>query len=144
MKHSDLRWNPSTREWFCTSCGRTSNLETEDDAQTSLAQYECTIPTVEVSRAVPGTETKRLIRKPYKMTLKTERSGSRFVAARSADGNPSIRLELFHDSVPSLKFFTVGFEILSGTTPAQLKDLLDVMNERIVGTTVTPAESDPS
>jgi hypothetical protein len=78
------------------------------------------------------------------MTLKTERSGSRFVAARSADGNPSIRLELFHDSVPSLKFFTVGFEILSGTTPAQLKELLDVMNERIVGTTVTPAESDPS
>jgi hypothetical protein len=144
MKHSDLRWNPSTREWFCTSCGRTSDAENEDDARTSLDQYECTIPTVEVSRAVPGMETKRLIRKPYKMTLKTERSGSRFVAARTTDGSPSIRLELFHDSVPSLKFITVGFEVLSGTTPAQLKELLDVMNERIVGTTVTPAENDLS
>ena len=103
MKHTDIRWNPSTREWFCTSCGRTSNVETEHDARTSLDQYECTIPSVEVSRSVPGTETKRLMRKPYKMTLKTERSGSRFVAAHTADGSPSIRLELFHDSVPSLK-----------------------------------------
>ncbi len=144
MKHTDIRWNPSTREWFCTGCGRTSNVETEHDARTSLDQYECTIPSVEVSRSVPGTETKRLMRKPYKMTLKTERSGSRFVAARTADGSPSIRLELFHDSVPSLKHLTVGFEVLSGTTPAQLKALLDVMNERIVGTTVTPEESGPS
>jgi hypothetical protein len=99
---------------------------------------------VEASRSAPGTETKRLIRKPYKMTLKTERSGSRFVAARTEDGNPSIRLELFHDSVPTLKFLTVGFEVLSGTTPAQLKALLDVMNERIVGTMVTPTENGPS
>ena len=97
MKHGDLRWNPSIQEWFCTSCGRTTNVEDEDQARASLDQYECTIPSVEVSRAVPGTETKRLIRKPYKMTLKTERSGSRFVAARTGDGGPSIRLELFHD-----------------------------------------------
>ena len=78
------------------------------------------------------------------MTLKTERSGSRFVAARTEDGNPCVRLELFHDSVPALKSLTVGFEVLSGTTPAQLKALLDVMNERIVGTMVTPTENGPS
>jgi hypothetical protein len=141
MKHADIRWNPSTREWFCQSCGRTSDVEDEQEAQTSLDQYECTVPSVEVSRSVPGTETKRLIRKPYKMTLKTERSGSRFVAALTPDGGPCIRLELFHDSVPSLKSLAVGFELLSGTTPAQLKALLDVMNERIVGTIVTPRES---
>jgi hypothetical protein len=102
------------------------------------------VRSVEVSLSVPGAETNRLMRKPYKMTLKTERSGSRFVAARTEDGNSSIRLELFHDSVPALKFLTVGFEVLSGTTPAQLKALLDLMNERIVGTTITPAESGPS
>lgn len=141
MKHSDIRWNPSTREWFCKRCGRTSDTENEQLAQTSLDQYECTVPSVDVSRSVPGTETKRLIRKPYKMTLKTERSGSRFVAAQTQDGGPFIRLELFHDSVPSLKSLTVGFELLSGTTPAQLKALLDVINERIVGTIVTPKES---
>jgi hypothetical protein len=75
------------------------------------------------------------------MTLRPERSGSRFVAAQTQDGSPSIRLELFHDSVPSLKSLTVGFELLSGTTPAQLKALLDVMNERIVGTIVTFKDS---
>jgi hypothetical protein len=144
MKHTDLRWNPGTREWFCTSCGRTSTVENEHDARVNLDQYECTVPSVEASRSVPGTETKRLIRKPYKMTLKTERSGSRFVAACTEDGNPCVRLELFHDSVPALKFLTVGFEVLSGTTPAQLKALLDVMNERIVGTMVTPTENGPS
>jgi len=51
---------------------------------------------------------------------------------------------LFHDSVPALKFLIVGFEVLSGTTPVQLKALLDVMNERIVGTMVTPTENGPS
>ena len=75
------------------------------------------------------------------MTLRTERSGSRFVAARTEDGGPSIRLELFHESIPSLKLLTIGFEVLSGTTPAQLKALLDAMNERIVATVVTPAEN---
>ena|ERR1700687_955893 len=135
---------PELAGGFCTSCGRTSNAENEQDAQGHLDQYKCTVPSLEVSRSVPGTETKRLIRKPYKMTLKTERSGSRFVAAHTEDGAPSIRLEFFHDSVPALKFLTVGFEVLSGTTPAQLKALLDMMNERIVGTIVTPTESGPS
>ena len=144
MKHVDLRWNPSTREWFCTSCGRTTNIEDQDKARAGLDQYECTVPSVEVSRSIPGTETKRLIRKPYKMTLKTERGGSRFVVARTEDGSPFIRLELFHDSTPSLKFLTIGFEVLSGTTPAQLKALLDAMNERIVGTIVTPTENSVS
>ena len=141
MKHVDLRWNPGTGEWFCTNCGRTTNIEDQNEARASLDQYECTIPSIEVSRAIPGTETKRLIRKPYKMTLRTERSSSRFVAARTEDGGPSIRLEVFHQSIPSLKFLTIGFEVLSGTTPAQLKALLDAMNERIVGTIVTPAEN---
>jgi hypothetical protein len=141
MKHVDLRWNPGTGEWFCTNCGRATNIEDQEEARASLDQYECTVPSVETSRALPGTETKRLIRKPYKMTLRTERSGSRFVAARTEDGGPSIRLELFHESIPSLKLLTIGFEVLSGTTPAQLKALLDAMNERIVGTIVTPAEN---
>ena len=138
MKHADIRWNPSTREWFCQSCGRTSDVEDEQEAQTSLDQYECTVPSVEVSRSVPGTETKRLIRKPYKMTLKTERSGSRFVVTNTDDGRPLIRLELFHDTVAGLKSITVGFEVLSGTTLEQTRNLADAMNERIIGVAVSP------
>jgi hypothetical protein len=108
------------------------------DAHVELDQYECQVPSVEAPRAAPGTETTRLIRKPYKMTLKTERSGIRFVVADTGDGRPFIRLELFHDTVPSLGSLTVGFEMLSGTTPEQARTLVEAMNERIVGVAVTP------
>jgi len=141
MKHTDIdgiraQGSGSAKVVVVPPAWRTSK-----DPATSLDPYECTVPTVDASSSIPGTEPKRLIRKPYKMTLRPERSGSRFVAAQTQDGSPSIRLELFHDSVPSLKSLTVGFELLSGTTPAQLKALLDVMNERIVGTIVTPRDS---
>jgi hypothetical protein len=71
------------------------------------------------------------------MTLRTERSGSRFVA-RTDDGEPLIYLELFHDTVSGLKALSVGFELLSGTTLEQAKALVDTMNERIVGVIVAP------
>jgi hypothetical protein len=138
MKHQNLIWNPRTREWFCTRCGRTSDYTSVQDAHVELDQYECQVPSVEAPRAAPGTETTRLIRKPYKMTLKTERSGIRFVMADTDDGRPFIRLELFHDTVPSLGSLTVGFEMLSGTTPEQVRTVVEAMNERIVGVAVTP------
>lgn len=86
---------------------------------------------------MPGTETIRLIRKPYKMTLKRERSGSRFTVL-VVEGKPVIQIELFHDTVPSLTALIVGFEVLSGVTPEQARALVDVMNEKIVGLIVTP------
>ena len=92
---------------------------------------------VESPRFEPGTETTRLIRKPYKMTLRTERSGSRFLVT-SYEGKPVIQLDLFHDTVAGLKSLSVGFELLSGTTLEQARALVDVMNERIVGVIVTP------
>jgi hypothetical protein len=71
------------------------------------------------------------------MTLRSERSGARFVSASTESGTPFIRLELFHDTIAPLKSFSVGFDVLSGTTPAQVKALLEVMNERIVGVVLT-------
>lgn len=72
------------------------------------------------------------------MTPRTERSGSRFVVANTDDGVPLIRLELFHETVASLKSLAIGFEMLSGTTLEQTRTLVDAMNERIVGVAVTP------
>jgi hypothetical protein len=139
MKHLNVRWNPVTREWFCATCGRTSDEPSVHAAHEKLDQYECQIPSVETPRAEPGTETVRLIRKPYKMTLKTERSGSRFVIANNTDdGKALIRLELFHDTASGLRSLSVGFELLSGTTLEQARTLTDAMNERIVGVIVTP------
>jgi hypothetical protein len=141
MKHENIRWNPSTGQWFCPSCGRTSSTESEPGARAELDQHECTVPFVEASRSEPGTETRSLIRKPYKMTLRTERSGSRFVVPKGDDGTPTIRLELFHDTISPLKGFTVEFEVLSGTTAEQVKSLVDAMNERIVGVIVSAQEN---
>jgi hypothetical protein len=71
------------------------------------------------------------------MTLKTERSGSRFVA-KTDEGKPVIQLELFHDTVSSLRSLSLGLELLSGTTLQQARTLVDAMNERIIGVIVTP------
>jgi hypothetical protein len=108
------------------------------EAHIELDQYDCQLSSVDVTSAAPGTATTRLIRKPYKMTLKTERSGSRFVVTNTDDGRPLIRLELFHDTVAGLKSITVGFEVLSGTTLEQTRTLVDTMNERIIGVAVSP------
>lgn len=75
------------------------------------------------------------------MTLRIERSGSRFVGLKKDGGNPTIRLELFHDTISPLRSYTVEFEVLSGTTAEQVKALVDAMNERIVGVIVSAQEN---
>jgi hypothetical protein len=72
------------------------------------------------------------------MPVNPERSGCRFIVTKTDEGKPLIQLELFHNTVPSLKSLIVGFEVLTGTTPDQAKSLADAMNERIIGVNVTP------
>ena len=74
------------------------------------------------------------------MTLRTERSGGRFVA-KADDGTPVIQLELFHDTVPGLKAISIAFELLRGTTVQEAKALVEAMNERIVGVIVTAKDN---
>jgi hypothetical protein len=136
MKHLDVGWNPATREWYCTRCGRTSDRTSVQDAHIALDQYDCQLTSIGAG-APPGTATARLMRKSYKMTLQTERSGSRFIA-KTDEGKPVIELQLFHDTVAGLKSITVGFEVLSGTTLEQTRTLVDKMNERIIGVVVSP------
>jgi hypothetical protein len=137
MKHETVRWNPGTKDWFCARCGHTSRVAGQHEAQLELEKRTCMVPSVETSGSAPGTETIRLIRKPYKMTLKSERSGTRFAVVSSEGGSPQIRLEFFHDTVSPLKSFSIAFETLSGTRVEQVKALVDAMNERIVGVVVT-------
>jgi len=70
--------------------------------------------------------------------MNSQRGGCRFVVTKTDQGMPMIQLELFHDTVSRLKGFSVGFEVLSGTTLDQVKTLVDEINERIVGVIVTP------
>lgn len=138
MKHSDPRWNPSTRQWFCAVCGRASERASVKDAQIELEQFECRVPAVEAPRAEPGTETVRLIKKPYKMNLKKERGGSRFTLGTD-EGRPFIQLELLHENrVEYLNALSIGFELLNDVTLEQARTLIDAMNEKIAGVIVIP------
>ena len=138
MKHHKVIWNAATKQSYCPVCGRTSDDYDTKKAQLEMEEYECLLPYVESERSAPGEDTVRLIRKPFKMTLKSERSGSRFVMDNADDGKAIIRLELFHDTVPVLNGLHFGFELLSGTTREQASKLVEAMNERIVGVIVTP------
>lgn len=137
MKHEGLRWNPAIQVWFCTRCGRTSSEASVFDAQKELDRQECRVPSADVSSTAPGTETTRLIKKSYKMTLNVERGGIRF-AVKTVEDKAFIQLDLFHDTVPSLNELSVGFELLRGVTLEQARTLVDAMNERIVGIVVAP------
>jgi hypothetical protein len=70
MKHAKLIWNLNTKEWFCKTCGRTSDQASADDARVQLDQHECQIPYVEAPGLAPGEETVRLIKKPFGMVPK--------------------------------------------------------------------------
>jgi hypothetical protein len=72
-QHLNLSWNPGTREWFCATCGRTSGHADKSDAHVELDQYECRVPSVDVSTNAPGSKTMRLLKKSYKQPLKSER-----------------------------------------------------------------------
>jgi hypothetical protein len=68
--------------------------------------------------------------------MKSARGGCRFVVTTD-EGKPQIRLELFHDTVSSLRSVKIEFEVLSGTTADQATTLVGAMNEMILGVIVT-------
>ena len=76
MKHSIVRWNPATREHFFANCGRTPDAVSIADAQERLEQYNCDVPSIDVTIPAPGTETTRLILKKVsrKMTYSWQES----------------------------------------------------------------------
>ena len=69
--------------------------------------------------------------------INVERGGCRFGVKKTSEGKPSIVMELYHQ-VPRLAGITLAFELLSGITLEQGRDLVDKMNEQIIGVTVAP------
>jgi len=72
MTHSKIVWNFNVKQWFCTTCGRTSDHVAEPDARNELDQFDCLLPYVDAPEVLPGEETVRLIKKPFKMRRKKE------------------------------------------------------------------------
>ncbi|HEV2733153.1 MAG TPA: hypothetical protein VGV15_24225 [Terriglobales bacterium] len=46
-------------------------------------------------------------------------------------------MELFHNTVPHLAAVKLSFEVLSGVTIEQTRNLIEKMNDQIVGVVVT-------
>jgi hypothetical protein len=66
-----------------------------------------------------------------------ERGSCRFKAMQGADGKSVIRMEMFHQTVPSLTGMTLDLELLSGTTPDQARKLAESVNDRVIGILIT-------
>ena len=74
-------------------------------------------------------------------TTKIEKSGVSFGIGRQ--GGPStVEVWLNHDTVSALRGIQINFELLNGITRAQVKKLLDVLNENVIGVVVTSASDD--
>ena len=67
-----------------------------------------------------------------------ERGSCRFNLRKTSEGKPLIEMELFHNTVSHLVAVTVSFKVLSGITLEQTRDLIEKMNDQIVGVVVTP------
>ena len=60
------------------------------------------------------------------------------IYGKQVRGKPAIEMEMFHNTVPHLAAVRISFEVLSGITIEQTRDLIEKMNDQIVGVVVTP------
>ena len=67
-----------------------------------------------------------------------ERGSCRFNLRKTSEGKALIEMEMFHNTVPHLAAVRISFEVLSGITIEQTRDLIEKMNDQIVGVVVTP------
>jgi division protein CdvB (Snf7/Vps24/ESCRT-III family) len=67
-----------------------------------------------------------------------ERGSCRFNLRKTSEGRPMIEMEMFHNTVPHLAAVMLSFEVLSRITIEQTRNLIEKMNDHIVGLVVTP------
>lgn len=79
---------------------------------------------------------------PSSMTEKTERSNCRFTVQRTPDGKPLLVVQLYQETISSLKNSTLGFDLLGGLRPEAAQKLADMLNEHVLDTFVTVKSSD--
>jgi len=48
--HSDIRWNPELKEWYCADCGVTSDHTMREDAIQEMAVFDCILQGTTVVR----------------------------------------------------------------------------------------------
>jgi hypothetical protein len=71
------------------------------------------------------------------MPEKTDRSNCRFVVKQTEGGKSALIVNLYQDTIPSLKNAVIGFDLLGGLRPEAARQLVDAMNENILDLFVT-------
>lgn len=74
------------------------------------------------------------------MPERTERSNCRFVVQQTGDGRPVLVVQLYQETVSSLKNSVVGFDLLGGLRPEAASRLADALNEHVLDMFVTVKE----
>jgi hypothetical protein len=62
----------------------------------------------------------------------THRSNCRFIVQQGSDGQSVLVVNLYQDTIPSLKNTVVGFDLLGGLRPDAAKRLADTLNEHVL------------
>jgi len=70
------------------------------------------------------------------MPEKTERSNCRF-AVQTNEGKPVLVLQLFQDTIPSLKNAVLGFDMLAGLRPDAVGKIAETLNEHVLNVFLT-------
>jgi hypothetical protein len=71
---------------------------------------------------------------------KTQRSNCRFVVQQAFDGKPIVIVQLYQDTIPSLRKVVIGFDLLGGTQAAQANKVAALLNEHVLDVFVTGTE----
>jgi hypothetical protein len=66
------------------------------------------------------------------MDQKTDRSNCHFAVQKASDGKPVLVVQLYQDSIPTLKGTTLGFDLLGGIGVEQAKKVAEMLNEHVL------------
>jgi hypothetical protein len=61
-----------------------------------------------------------------------ERSNCHFAVQQSSDAKPVLVVQLYQDSIPTLKGTTLGFDLLGGISVEQAKKVAEMLNEHVL------------
>jgi hypothetical protein len=64
--------------------------------------------------------------------MSAERSNCHFAVQRTSDGKPVLVVQLYQDSIPTLKGTTLGFDLLGGISVEQAKKVAEMLNEHVL------------
>ena len=74
-------------------------------------------------------------------TTRIERAGVGFGIGRQG-GSIVVDVRPHHDTISALRGVQVGFELLNGITLERAKKIVDVLNENVIGVSVTTASDE--